>query len=42
MNMRAPTADLPIMLEAVSVTAGTLTILDRVSLTFAPDRKSVV
>jgi tungstate transport system ATP-binding protein len=33
MTMRAPTSDLPIVLEDLSVKAGAVTILDRVSLT---------
>lgn len=36
MTMRAPVSNLPLQLEDVSVVAGRVTILDRVSLTFAP------
>jgi tungstate transport system ATP-binding protein len=35
--MRAPQSDLPIVLDSVSVKAGDVTILDRISLTLNPD-----
>ncbi|HEY5380254.1 MAG TPA: ATP-binding cassette domain-containing protein [Pseudolabrys sp.] len=34
--MRAPTTDLPILLDEASLVAGSVTILDRVSLSFQP------
>ena len=37
MNMRAPVSNLPVQFDDVSVIAGGVTILDAVSLTFAPD-----
>lgn len=42
MSMRAPDAELPIVLQDVSVTAGPLTILDRVSLTIDAGAPTVV
>ena len=38
MTMRAPTSDLPILFEDVSVTVRGVTILDRVTLTLAAGR----
>ena len=38
----APTVDLPILFEDVTLTAGTVTILDRVTLTFAPGAPTVL
>jgi tungstate transport system ATP-binding protein len=42
MNMCARTADLPIVFDDVSIAAGAVTILDRVTLTFAPGALSVL
>jgi tungstate transport system ATP-binding protein len=42
MSMRAPFADLPIVFEDVSVAAGGVTILDRVSLAFSPGAPTVL
>jgi tungstate transport system ATP-binding protein len=42
MSMRAPTSDLPIILDDVDVAAGAVTILDRVTLTFAPGAPTVL
>jgi tungstate transport system ATP-binding protein len=42
MNMRAPTADLPIIFDDVTVAAGTVTILDRITLTLAPGAPTVL
>jgi tungstate transport system ATP-binding protein len=40
--MRAPASELPIECDDVTVTAGSLTILDRVTLTFAPGAPTVL
>jgi tungstate transport system ATP-binding protein len=40
--MRAPTSELPIEFDAVTVTAGPVTILDRLSLTLAPGPPTVL
>jgi tungstate transport system ATP-binding protein len=42
MNVREPARDLPIVLEDVSLSAGATTILDRVTLSFAPGPPSVL
>jgi tungstate transport system ATP-binding protein len=42
MTMRAPTSDLPIMLEDVTLRAGTATIIDRLSLTLEAGAPTVV
>jgi tungstate transport system ATP-binding protein len=42
MSMRAPSTDLPIMLEDVSVRAGAVTILDRVTLELAAGAPTVL
>ena len=42
MSMRAPSTDLPIMLEDVSVRAGDVTILDRVTLELAAGAPTVL
>jgi tungstate transport system ATP-binding protein len=42
MIMRAPTADLPISFESVTVSAGAVTILDHVTLTLACGPPTVV
>ena len=42
MTMRAPVADLPIVLEEVSFASGGVTILDRVSLAFAAGAPAVL
>jgi tungstate transport system ATP-binding protein len=40
--MRAPSSDLPLVLENVSLMAGSTTILDRLSLTIAPGAPTLV
>ena len=40
--MRAPVSNLPVHFEDVSVAAGRVTILDRISLTFAPGAPTVL
>ena len=40
--MRAPTADLPILFENVTITAGAVTILDRIALTLSPGPPTVL
>lgn len=42
MSMRAPVSNLPVRLEDVTVTAGRVTILDRVTLTLAPGLPTVL
>ncbi len=42
MSMRAPSTDLPISFEDVSVTAGAVTILDRISLNLAAGSPTVL
>jgi tungstate transport system ATP-binding protein len=42
MNMRAPTSDLPIVLDHVSVRSGAVTILDDISLVIAPGPPTVL
>jgi tungstate transport system ATP-binding protein len=42
MIMRAPVSNLPVHFEDVSVAAGRVTILDRISLTFAPGAPTVL
>src|SRR5262245_51943456 len=42
MTMRAPFSNLPLQLEDVTVAAGRVTILDRVSLTVAPGTPTVL
>ena len=42
MTMRAPATDLPIRLEDVSVRAGALTILDRITLELAAGPPTVL
>jgi tungstate transport system ATP-binding protein len=42
MTMRAPTADLPILFENVTITAGAVTILDRIALTLSPGPPTVL
>jgi tungstate transport system ATP-binding protein len=42
MSMRAPTADLPIVFDDVSISAGAVTILDRIALTLRPGTPTVV
>jgi tungstate transport system ATP-binding protein len=42
MTMRAPTADLPIVLSDLSVKAGAVTILDRMSLTIDPGTPTIL
>lgn len=42
MSMRAPSTDLPISFEDVSVTAGAVTILDRISLNLTPGSPTVL
>jgi len=37
--MRAPSSDLPLVLDNVSLQAGATTILDRFSLTITPARR---
>ena len=40
--MRAPSSDLPVVLDAVSLRAGATTILDRLSLTIAPGPPTLI
>ncbi len=40
--MRAPSSDLPLVLENVSLQAGSTTILDRLSLTIAPGAPTLI
>jgi tungstate transport system ATP-binding protein len=40
--MRAPSSDLPIVFDDVSVVAGAVTILDRISLTLAPGAPTIL
>jgi tungstate transport system ATP-binding protein len=40
--MRAPASDLPIVFDDVSVVAGAVTILDRISLTLAPGAPTIL
>jgi tungstate transport system ATP-binding protein len=40
--MRAPSSDLPLVLDGVSLRAGATTILDRVSLTIAPGAPTLI
>jgi tungstate transport system ATP-binding protein len=42
MSMRAPNSDLPIHFDAVSVTAGSIAILDRISLTLAAGAPTIL
>jgi tungstate transport system ATP-binding protein len=42
MTMRAPSSELPIELDGVTVTAGPVTILDRLALTLAPGAPTVL
>jgi tungstate transport system ATP-binding protein len=42
MNVHAPVADLPIIFDEVSIATKTVTILDRVSLIFAPGTPTVL
>jgi tungstate transport system ATP-binding protein len=42
MNMRAPVTNLPVQFENVGIVAGGVTILDAVSLTFAPGAPTVL
>jgi tungstate transport system ATP-binding protein len=42
MAMRAPVSDLPLMLDAVRIVAGKVTILDRLSLTVTPGAPTVL
>lgn len=42
MTIRGPTADLPILFDDVSVTAGGVTLLDRITLTIAPGAPTVL
>ena len=42
MTMRAPSSELPIVFDAVAVTAGPVTILDNISLTLAPGAPTVL
>jgi tungstate transport system ATP-binding protein len=42
MNMRAPDTDLPVVFTQASLVAGKVTVLDRVSLTFAAGAPSVL
>jgi tungstate transport system ATP-binding protein len=42
MTMRAPTADLPILFENVTITAGAVTILDRIALTLSSGAPTVL
>jgi tungstate transport system ATP-binding protein len=42
MNMRAPTADLPITFDNVTVAARAVTILDRITLTLSPGPPTVL
>ena len=40
--MRAPSSDLPLVLESVSLQAGAITILDRLSLTITPGAPTLI
>jgi tungstate transport system ATP-binding protein len=42
MSMRAPIADLPIIFDDVSIFAGAVTILDRITLTLSPGTPTVL
>ena len=42
MTMRAPSSELPIVFDGVTVTAGPVTILDRIALTLAPGPPTVL
>jgi tungstate transport system ATP-binding protein len=42
MTMRAPASDLPIMFSEVTILAGDVTILDRISLIFAPGLPTIL
>jgi tungstate transport system ATP-binding protein len=42
MTMRAPSSELPIVFDGVTVTAGPVTILDRLALTLAPGAPTVL
>jgi tungstate transport system ATP-binding protein len=42
MSMRAPIADLPIIFDDVSIAAGAVTILDRITLTLSPGTPTVL
>ena len=42
MNMRAPITDLPIIFDDVSIFAGAVTILDRITLTLSPGTPTVL
>jgi tungstate transport system ATP-binding protein len=42
MSMRAPTADLPIIFEGVSISSDSVTILDRITLTLSPGAPTVL
>jgi tungstate transport system ATP-binding protein len=42
MTMRAPACDLPIMFSEVTILAGDVTILDRISLIFAPGLPTIL
>jgi tungstate transport system ATP-binding protein len=42
MSMRAPSSDLPLMLEDVSILAREVTILDKITLTFAPGAPTIL
>ena len=42
MTMRAPSSELPIVFDGVTVTAGPVTILDRIALTLAPGAPTVL
>jgi tungstate transport system ATP-binding protein len=42
MSMRAPVSNLPVRLENVTVTAGRVTILDRITLTLSPGLPTVL
>ena len=42
MTMRAPSEELPVVFDGVSVTAGLVTILDNIALTLAPGAPTVL
>lgn len=42
MSMRAPSSDLPLMLEEVSILAREVTILDKITLTFGPGAPTIL
>ena len=42
MTMRAPSSELPVVFDGVTVTAGPVTILDRIALTLAPGPPTVL